>query len=252
MTRDRLARLATAGGLCAFAVPAVLAGVLAGAPAAVAVDDTRGTPGFCPDGVGVTVVVDFQQLGGQTIVRCAPGSQARTGLEVLQDSGFQVEGVQRWGSGFVCRIENRPSGSEPLPVDGADGYREACVDTPPAAAFWGYWQADDRGEWRYSESGVKNTTVGSGGFQGWSFSLNATEGPNPPPRIAPRSGAQPAQQQAEGASWTGGEASPDVRDKSSNGSAWSSMLGLGAVGVVAAVVAVGSVRRRRHRSEPHE
>ena len=237
------ARLVAAGVICAAAT---LPAVVAVAPQARAVDDSLGTPGFCPDDDGVTVVVDFQRLGGRTIVRCAPGSEPRTGLEVLQDAGFDTEGVQRWGEGFVCRIEDRPSASEQLPVVGDEGYREACVDTPPATAFWGYWRADEGGEWRYSQQGVKSTEVEPGGFEGWSFSLNAADGVNPPPGIPPD---RPAPAVAS-AGWTGGGGSPDVDDSPPAGSAWSSALGLGAVAGVAALAAVMSVRRRRHRVAP--
>ena len=172
-----------AGGLLAAAVLALGAG-LAVSPAQ-AIDDSQGSPGFCPDDDGVTVVVDFQQLGGETVVRCSPGSGPRLALEVLEGAGFQVDGVARWGDGFVCRIEDRPSADEQLPIEGDDDYQEACVDTPPASGYWSYWYADDGGDWQYSPYGVKNRVVQPGGFEGWSFALNATDGEGPTPRVAP-------------------------------------------------------------------
>lgn len=169
---------------------ALLAAAVAGtgvllAPPAAAVDDSLGTPGFCPGGDGVTVVVDFQQLGGTPIVRCAPGDEPRTGLEALQDAGFQVEGTQRWGDAFVCRVEARPAAAEELPVEGAEGYRESCVDTPPTGAYWSYWQAEDGGAWSYSAEGAASQQAASGGFEGWSFALNETQGSAPAPGVAP-------------------------------------------------------------------
>ena len=172
-----------AGGLLAATVFALGAG-LAVAPAQ-AIDDSQGRPGFCPDDDGVTVVVDFQDLGGETVVRCSPGSGPRLALEVLEDAGFQVDGVARWGDGFVCRIEDRPSAGEQLPIEGDDDYQEACIDTPPASGYWSYWYADDGGDWQYSPYGVKNRMVQPGGFEGWSFALNATDGEGPTPRVAP-------------------------------------------------------------------
>ena len=252
-------RRATAAAVCATAgaaaTVATVATVVVGSPAG-AVDDSLGTPGFCPDDDGVTVVVDFQRLGATTIVRCAPGSQTRSGLEVLQDAGFQVDGVQRWGEGFVCRIENRPSATETLSVPGDEQYREACVDTPPATAFWSYWSADEGGEWRYSQQGIKNSEVGPGGFEGWSFSLGT--GADSAPRVAPeRPDAEkegspgPSAGGTDGpSSWTGGDAAPDVRTTAPDGSGWSSALGLGAVAAVAAVAATMSLRRRHRRAPP--
>ena len=55
-----------------------------------------GTAGFCPDATGVTVIVDFRELGGGTVVRCAPGAQA-DGLAALRNAGFQITGTNRCG-----------------------------------------------------------------------------------------------------------------------------------------------------------
>ncbi|TWP50729.1 ABC transporter substrate-binding protein [Lentzea tibetensis] len=159
--------------------------VLATAPPAHAIDQSKGHPGYCRDGTGVTVVVDFQQLGGTTIVRCNPQTTRGTGLDALKGAGFQIAGVQRWGEAFICRVENRPSATEELPVKGRDRYREMCVDTPPAAAYWSYWHAGNNCGWEYSQWGVKNRDFSAGGFEGWSFSLNAGADTNPQPRIAP-------------------------------------------------------------------
>ncbi|MFD9738348.1 ABC transporter substrate-binding protein [Umezawaea sp. NPDC059074] len=165
-------------------VALVAAVFLMAAPPARAIDQTKGYPGFCKDAVGVTVVVDFQQLGGTTIVRCDPRTTRGTGLDALKGAGFQIAGVQRWGEAFVCRVENRPSAAEVVPVTGRDQYRETCVDTPPAAAYWSYWHAGNNCAWDYSQWGVKNRDFIPGGFEGWSFSLNATADTNPVPRIA--------------------------------------------------------------------
>jgi hypothetical protein len=129
-------------------------------------------------------VIDFQQLGGETIVRCFPTSARGSGLDALKGAGFQIEGVQRWGEAFICRIENRPSAVESIPINGNPGYKERCIDTPPAAGYWSYWWAGNNCPWKYSQWGVKNRDFVTGGFEGWSFSLNATADNNPRPRLA--------------------------------------------------------------------
>lgn len=149
---------------------------LTAAPAA-AVDPGKGKPGYCPDATGVTVVVDFGGLGGDAIIRCAPGPQA-SGLAALQNSGMIVAGTQRWGLAFICRIEGKP-GPE----------TESCADTPPATAFWGYWHAANGASWAYSQRGAANRKPPAGSFEGWSFSLNQSS--NPAPRIAPTRPGQP-------------------------------------------------------------
>ncbi|MCS7475462.1 ABC transporter substrate-binding protein [Umezawaea endophytica] len=133
----------------------------------------QGSPGFCPDANGVTVVVDFQELGGSTIVRCAPGDQG-TGLAALKNAGIGITGTNRWGEGFVCRVEGKPAPES-----------EKCLDTPPARAYWSYWHAPNGGSWTYSDKGVLNRKPPAGSFEGWSFSLDKTETTNPPPRVAP-------------------------------------------------------------------
>ncbi|NYT93473.1 hypothetical protein [Salinispora sp. H7-4] len=158
----------TLRGSAAIALVAAGSVIGPGSPAAAA-----GSAGYCPDASGVTVVVDFNELGGGTVVRCAPGSQA-TGLAALKSAGFQITGTLRWGEGFICRIEGKPSAGA-----------EKCVDTPPASAYWSYWHAPNGGNWTYSDKGVLNRTPPAGSFEGWSFSLNR-------PDDAPRPGVTPS------------------------------------------------------------
>ena len=151
------------------------------APAAAA-----GKEGHCTDDKGVTVVIDFQALGGGSIVRCATDFTGGTGVDALHAAGISIEGTKRYGEGFICRIENRPTASEKLPVKGKEGYQEPCIDTPPSAAYWSYWHADNGGSWTYSQAGGKNRNAIVGGYEGWSFSMNASATTNPAPGVAPQ------------------------------------------------------------------
>lgn len=143
--------------------------------------------GHCTDDTGVTLVVDFQDLGGETIIACvddvAPGT---TGLQVLQKAGMNPAGTMHDGPGFVCRINDRPSRSETIPISGRPDYRETCRLTPPNSAFWSYWHADNGGSWTFSQYGAGNRAAIVGGYEGWSFSLNRTEDSNPRPRVKPQ------------------------------------------------------------------
>jgi len=182
---------------------ATLLGTALAVPAqAGAVDPTKGYAGICTGAdalTGVTVVVDFQELDGNggtaapTITRCSPNATpgaARTGIKALQDAGIAVAGTAQWGLGFVCRLELRPSATESIPRTGNPNYKEACVVTPPAQAYWSYWHADGSGTtWTYSSFGALNRNVVPGGFEGWSFSLNKTATTNPPPGVTPQNPA---------------------------------------------------------------
>lgn len=170
-------RIAT---MIAAAVAALVA-----AGAAPVTGQPAGTPGFCSDDHGTTVVVDFTALGGDVVVRCAPGSAERTGFDALEDAGFDVDGTTRFGEGAVCRIDGRPAADDALTVEGDDGYREACIDMPPSAAYWSYWSADNGGAWSYSQYGAQNREAIDGGFEGWSFALNSGSAGPPAPGIDP-------------------------------------------------------------------
>ncbi|ROO60517.1 hypothetical protein EDC02_2404 [Micromonospora sp. Llam0] len=160
----------------------LLTAVVVAAGAALAPVDpaiAAGRAGYCPDGNGVTVIVDFQELGGPTIIRCAVGDQA-TGHAALKNAGISITGTTRWGESFICRIEGRPTAAE-----------EPCIDTPPASAYWSYWHASDGGPWTYSQRGVLARKPPLGSFEGWSFAKNRTASTSPPPRIAPVRPAPP-------------------------------------------------------------
>lgn len=164
--------------------------VAAAAPGPTAVPASGAAPdsyaGPCTDDLGVTVVVDFQQLGGATVVRCAPGSNGQpfqgSGLQAFQAAGIQIAGTSQHGLSVVCRVNGRPAADEELPIPGDEHYTEQCVKMPPAAAFWSYWQADNGGSWTFSQLGVTGSTARAGGFEALSFSLNSTSAP---PRTAP-------------------------------------------------------------------
>lgn len=178
MSRGSAVRIAALCGLAGLATASVvaLAGPAAGEDATAARGDAAATTwseGYCPDDTGVTVVVDFQELGGGTLVRCALGAQA-TGLDALKNAGFTVTGTVRWGDAFVCRIDGKP---------GPD--TEPCVNTPPASAYWSYWHASNGGAWEYSAEGATNRTPPQGSFEGWSFAKNRTPDDVPPPRVDP-------------------------------------------------------------------
>ncbi|MEV0645375.1 hypothetical protein AB0I28_08930 [Phytomonospora sp. NPDC050363] len=111
----------------------------------------------CAGTTGVTVVVDFTAFGGSVDTRCALGDPA-TGLEALEDAGFVITGTQRWGKAFICRVDGLP-----LPA------AEACVNTPPASAYWSYWHAAPGGTWSYSTSGATSYNPAPGSVEGWAF-----------------------------------------------------------------------------------
>lgn len=164
------------------------AGALAAAPRTALLPSSRGHSGTCTTSRGVSVVVDFRELGGSTVRRCAlpdPGQSAfaGSGTDALRAAGLDVVGTDSYGLGIVCRLAGKPSASTTLQVAGRD-YRESCRTTPPTGAHWGYWHTSSaKGSWQLSRYGAASRQAVAGGWEGWSFSLGRTS--DPAPRLAP-------------------------------------------------------------------
>lgn len=168
------------------ALPAAALLALAGALASPSAAHASVTDGQCSTATGVTLVVDYQELGGGRVVKCVedvePGTSA---LRLLRLAGMTSDGTIDDGPGFVCRINGRPGPNEALPLTADPNYREACTSTPPEEAFWGYWHATNGGSWTFSNWGAGNREVVPGGYEGFSFSLNHNRTSNPPPGLTP-------------------------------------------------------------------
>jgi hypothetical protein len=171
MIASRFARFSAA---CGFSLAACLAGA---APASA-----TGTEGSCAEGGGVTVVVDFGDLGPAPLIRCAPGTPAN-GVAALQEAGIDVAGSQKYGLAVACRIDGKP---------GPDV--ESCAGMPSATAYWSYWHASAGGAWESSQEGAQTSKPAPNGFEGWAFARPKSANDLPtPPRVAPvRQAAPPA------------------------------------------------------------
>jgi hypothetical protein len=129
------------------------------APGLVASASAGVVAGACQTSKGVTVVVNFGSLGWGTKVSCYTSATASTtGLSALHGAGFSTTPTQHDGPGFVCRISGQPTQDQ-----------EDCINTPPASAYWSYWQATNGNSWVYSNQGAATQHVHVGGFEGWSF-----------------------------------------------------------------------------------
>ncbi|GAB3769200.1 hypothetical protein FB382_002530 [Nocardioides ginsengisegetis] len=120
----------------------------------------------CSTASGVTVVVDFHELGGGVQQVCDAGGAGDDAATQFEDSGFALTRVQRQ-PGFVCRVNNAPSSDQ-----------ESCVNTPPADAYWGLWWSDGTsGTWTYASQGVDSLTVPEGGYVALSWNGSSTKSP---------------------------------------------------------------------------
>ena len=121
----------------------------------------------CTSGNGVSVVVDFHELGGGVQTACLAGG-GRSGSSLFTSAGFALTEVQRQ-PGFVCRVAGKPA-SDP------------CVNTPPANAYWAlYWADGKSGSWTYASTAVGSLTVPEGGYVALSWSAGARSAPGVTP-----------------------------------------------------------------------
>lgn len=138
--------------------------VLGSAPAAGAAT--------CTTSGGVSVVVDYRELGGSIVTGCAPDGGGKSAAAIFDAAGVALTYATRQ-PGFVCRVNGAPA-SDP------------CVNASPANAYWGLWWADgSQPSWTYSSYGVGSLTVPAGGSVGWSWQQDRTAGTSVPPGAAP-------------------------------------------------------------------
>lgn len=121
----------------------------------------------CPPGDGVTVVVDLTAFGAGVEKGCAQGAPA-SGLDALAGAGFAFEEHAEF-AGFVCRIDGLPSTAD------------AC--TTFGNEFWGYFNAEDGGDWTTSQVGAATHVPAPGTVEGWRFGTGAA--PSVPPTSDP-------------------------------------------------------------------
>ena len=157
-------RISRSAGAIALALAAAATGVVAPNLTAHA-DDANAE---CTNNSDITVVVDFQDLGGGVNVRCAP-QPVRDGFEAFTRANISVNENP---ASFVCQIAGLPETS-PCTVG----------KFPPSSYYWVYWIADRGGEWCYSQNGGKARTPPPGSIEGWSFFKKTSERPrSTPPR----------------------------------------------------------------------
>lgn len=225
-----LAAVAMIGGLLA------LAGLADNSPA-VAAD------GEC---LGVAVVVDFTDIGGEIEVACAEGEIAN-GRDALIAAGFATTDSP---PGFLCAINSMP---------------DPCPETFDGN-FWAYWHSSPNGEWTNYQVGADSSTPIAGNIEGWRYNDGVAA-----PGIAPAdaftsagiSGDAEPESEANPGSGDSSATNPDGHEMTNSTpsseknladqrSSQTLVLGIVAVGflaLIAAFVVFFALRKRRDRRE---
>ena len=156
-------------GLVAVVLVAAAAGLvgLATAPPAAAA--------ACTSTTGVTVLADFEQLGGGVPTTCVADGGGKAASTLFESAGLPLTYAQRQ-PGFVCQVSGQPAG-------------DPCVNASPADAYWGLWwsNGDPGSTWTYSSLGVTSLKVPAGGLV--AFAWDQVEGDAVPAASASRPAA---------------------------------------------------------------
>ncbi len=143
----------------------LVAVALVAAAASLAVPSPAAYAAPCTGDSGVTVVVDFNGLGGGVQQVCVSGGGGDAASSLFPTAGFPLSYASRQ-PGFVCRVNGVPT-SDP------------CVNTAPADAFWGLWWSDgDASSWTFSSLGAGSLNIPDGGMV--AFSWDGESGTAPP------------------------------------------------------------------------
>ncbi len=196
-----------------FAAALLAAGFAIPLAASSAAGDTEVPPSPCQD--GVTVVVDFTDLGGRLETGCA--ADPATGIEALQQAGFTDT---RDPAGMICAIDARP---------------DPCPETF-TGSYWSYWYGGTDGTWQVRMEGTDTSVPAAGGFEGWRYNDGST-GPSVLPADLP---AQPTDESAAVSGDDGTDAGTLVPEAAQP---W--VFAIVGIGAVSAVVAVGIGLMRR-------
>lgn len=128
-------------------------------------------------GAGVSVLIDFGDLGGGESTGCGSGSKAS---EAFASAGYALtqHPQQR---GFVCKVEGKPAHGD-------------CLATN---AYWAFFVSDDGGPWVYASLGVYEQPVDAGDsvalvWQSSSSRRQPASGPWQQQAAAPTSAPPPA------------------------------------------------------------
>lgn len=130
---------------------------------------------FADDGScdGVEVVLNYSKLAPKTRQCIAIDGNGETAKNILASAGIAIEGTRSYGDAVVCRVNEVPSDSEPLEIEGEEAYLETCEDMPAAFAYWGLWVKEDQNsEWAYAMEGIGTLPMKKGQSLGLAFSIS--------------------------------------------------------------------------------
>ncbi|MBZ2195885.1 hypothetical protein [Occultella gossypii] len=205
---------------------AIALGLLTLLPTAASAEAGQAPTGGCLTADdGVTVVVDFTDVGGAVEVGCAEGDPA-SGREALELAGFTLA---EDSAGLICAVNAQP---DPCP-------------TVFEGSFWSYWTAEPGAEWVSSTVGADLADPVVGSYEGWRY-FDGSAGPTVTAADV-AAGAEGAGETMDGSAEPA-ESTTDAETEQGSGAPVGVIAGLAGV-VVVGLAAVLVARRRTAQRE---
>jgi len=174
-------RRVSATGLLTLSLLSLVACSTGGASAGVTTVDgeimTTAAP-LAGDCSGVRVIVDFGILNATKLEACVEVATEAPAADILNQARVTLAGTVDYGDAVVCRVNELPSASAPVTVDGHDPFTESCASMPPEFAYWALWVKQGTPDWGYATVGVSDLMLGPGESIGLVFTTG-TSTPTP-------------------------------------------------------------------------
>ena len=175
------ARRFGATGMVTLALFGLVACSSGGATAGVTTVDgeimTTAAP-LAGDCAGVSVIVEFDILEAQRIDECVEVAAETPAADILNQAHVTLAGTDEYGDAVVCRVNDLPSVSAPVTVDGHEPFVESCASMPPEFAYWALWVKQGNTDWGYAMVGVSDLMLKPGDSIGLVFT-SGTSTPTP-------------------------------------------------------------------------
>jgi hypothetical protein len=130
------------------------------------------------DCAGVSVIVDFGILNAMKVEECVEVSAETPAADILNQARVTLAGTDAYGDAVVCRVNDLPSVSTSVTVDGHAPFTESCASMPPEFAYWAVWVKQGSTDWGYAMVGVIDLTLKPGESIGLVFTTG-TSTPTP-------------------------------------------------------------------------
>lgn len=167
----------SATGVLALSVLGLVACATGGAVAGPASLDgeilTTAEP-LAGDCAGVSVIVDFGILNSTRMSDCVEVTTETPAADILNRANVSLAGTDDYGDAVVCRVNDLPSATTPVAVDGHDPFIESCSSMPPEFAYWALWVKQGTPDWGYAMVGVSDLLLKPGESIGLVFTTGTT------------------------------------------------------------------------------